>query len=626
MNVAAHTTRSPSVVSGKDDRATDPAAASTARNDAHGLRETYHAMIYTYARAGKIDRARWLFEEMLEYKEELLRPSTKTYDVMLHCLANHGHVDDAIRLFESLLWSPPDTDMESDQNDPGEEAAGRNARSVRCYRPAHVDGRLYSSMVSILVKHGDVDRARKVVEELTARGYTASPRVTASLISGMGKLRSQISGAGSFVDHEGRGESMDEMFETVCADLVALFRSPSPDKGSKVLSHQRQQQQQHHHHHMQHDKQAVEAYNSVLSTLSADSSTLLSALKLKARIEQEGVTTSVSAYVDLICELCRLCVVGDGGTQEREEHGGASENTRAGTLQALPEDPLAIADTLFDEVARSGMLGAGGKHGQTFNWMVQARAVSGQLQSALSLFEELEYRGLQREVQTYAILISTLAKNGRIGDAWALFHQMDNDRQFRQEQQEQQQPKQQQHVTSATPLPERTRVYAEMVHGLVAHGHFKEAQDVFAEMQAEGLARPARMHAVMVRALAEQGRIRESLNALKQMQAEGHDLTDPRDIHFVARKLAQSATALRLQLTQQEVLWKRRQQKKRAAYAARKGKAVFVRDEAAHEEAEEMMKQAVSMAKATKQQGHALPAPLKATFRASKKAFAGAVL
>ena len=611
INVAAYGNSSPSVGSNKGKHKTANATTSIAGNDAHGLRETYHAMIYTYSRAGKIDRARWLFEEMLEYNDELLRPATKTYDVMLHCLASHGYVDDAKRLFESLLWSPSALGMEDGQDTQGKDATTRDGRPVRRYRPAHVDGRLYSSMVSILVRHGDVDGARYLVEELTARGYNASPRVAASLISGMGKLSSQIRAADNLVGRKQQVESLDEMFEIVCADLVAMFRNCSPG--------QHRQHQHQHKQHLQHNEQAVDTYNSVLSTLAADSSTLQYALKLKARMEQEGVSASISAYADLICELCRLCVVGGWVIEYTREHKGASEDTGIMTLRALPEHPFSTAEALFDEVARSGMLGAGGKHGQTFNWMVQARAISGQLQSALSLFEELEYRGLQREAHTYAILISTLAKEGRIDDAWALFRSMETDRQRQQQEQKQQLPKHQQQATSITLQPDRTRVYAEMVHGLVTHGHFKEAQDVFAEMRVNGLARPARMHAVMVRELAKQGRLRESLAALKQMQSEGHDLTDHRDIFFVARKLAQSATALRLQLTQQEVLWKRRQQQKRAASVARKGTA-------AHQEAKEMIQESIRMAKAAKQQGYALPASLKTAFCASKKAFAAVVL
>jgi len=343
-------------------RADNHTVTSITWDDANGLRETYHAMIYTYARAGKINRARWLFEEMLSYDDELLRPPTKTYDVMLHCLASHGHVDDARRLFESLLWSSSAASVEYGQGAQQKAIVDGFAKRRRSYLPAHVDGRLYSSMVSILVKHGDVDQARKVVEELTARGYPASPRVMASIILGMGKSYSQISGTETRMNHEQHEHSMDKMFETMCADMVALFTRRGSKEGDKDRRQrwrrlfEQQQQPQQHVHYLQHDKQAIETYNAVLSTLAADSSTLQAALKLKARMENEGVPASVSAYVDLICELCRLCVVTGGRIKKAGNHKGSIQNVGVSTLQSLPEDPLAVAELLFDEVARSGML------------------------------------------------------------------------------------------------------------------------------------------------------------------------------------------------------------------------------------------------------------------------------
>ena len=119
------------------------------------LRETYHAMIETYARSKKIDQAQWLFDEMRS--QDHIFPEIKTYDVMIHALSKivdrkeePSPVERAKELFLEITQS------------------------------IH-DQRLYATMIRALVEQDDINGAEEMYTEMIEMGYKPTIDIVNSL-------------------------------------------------------------------------------------------------------------------------------------------------------------------------------------------------------------------------------------------------------------------------------------------------------------------------------------------------------------------------------------------------------------------------------------------------------------
>ena len=146
------------------------------------LRETYHAMIETYARSKKIDQAQWLFDEMRS--QDHIFPEIKTYDVMIHALskivdrkeeasASASPVERAKKLIHSL------SKMIDRKEEPSPVVRAKEL-FLEITQSTH-DQRLYATMIRALVEQDDINGAEEMYTEMIEMGYTPTIDIVNSL-------------------------------------------------------------------------------------------------------------------------------------------------------------------------------------------------------------------------------------------------------------------------------------------------------------------------------------------------------------------------------------------------------------------------------------------------------------
>ena len=169
------------------------------------LKETYHAMIETYARFQHIDKAEWLFDEIKSYAQ----PDIKTYDVMIHALAVAETTNKKKRLQlqqDEKQWGRNSSDSNgSDSNSSSSNGSDSNGNSSLHFNmnPSPLsrakllfdeitefkhDKHLYATMIRVLIDHGELERAEEVYNEMNTLGYEQdSIWIMTSLIIGNSK-------------------------------------------------------------------------------------------------------------------------------------------------------------------------------------------------------------------------------------------------------------------------------------------------------------------------------------------------------------------------------------------------------------------------------------------------------
>ena len=149
------------------------------------LKETYHAMIETYARFQHIDKAEWLFDEMKKQMDEL--PDIKTYDVMIHALS----------IAELNVKKKEQKRMKEKENGMAEKSTNAPLRTF--LRRAKTlfyeiteykhDKHLYATMIRALIDHNEIDLADEIYQDMLTLGYeNDSIYIVSSLIVGNGKM------------------------------------------------------------------------------------------------------------------------------------------------------------------------------------------------------------------------------------------------------------------------------------------------------------------------------------------------------------------------------------------------------------------------------------------------------
>jgi len=174
------------------------------------LKETYHAMIETYARFQHIDKAEWLFDEMKSYAQ----PDIKTYDVMIHALAVAETTNKKKRLQlqqDEKQWGRNSSDSNgrdsNGRDSNGRDSNGRDSNGSSSLpfntNPSPLsrakllfdeitefkhDKHLYATMIRVLIDHGELERAEEVYNEMNTLGYEQdSIWIMTSLIIGNSK-------------------------------------------------------------------------------------------------------------------------------------------------------------------------------------------------------------------------------------------------------------------------------------------------------------------------------------------------------------------------------------------------------------------------------------------------------
>jgi pentatricopeptide repeat protein len=345
------------------------------------LRETYHAMIETYARFHQIEEAQWLFEEMKS--QEHLRPDIRTYDVMIHGYST-----------VALLHSQKKDSLNNHDINPWLEHAKNIFYEIT--QQGISDQNLYGTMISVLVDHNQVQEAEELYSEIISLGFESSNLMITSLIHGNGKIQNV--------------ERAVQLFDRFILQMET--QKASINIGNQVGNKTNLSEAQ----------LTTRLYHSMLKAY-LDNYMIPDGLALLERMRTNNVSLNFNTYEIVVDGLCT------GAMKYHKNDGRAKKWSRLAYEMYQKTPSLRNNKYLSNRLLQSlchVCLPTSGRPSQSWRlysssdetengWRSQAA------HAALKLYQEMQYRGLPLYDINAAALITLLSKQKQLNEALMLY-------------------------------------------------------------------------------------------------------------------------------------------------------------------------------------------------------------
>ncbi|KAF5455408.1 hypothetical protein F2P56_024985 [Juglans regia] len=381
------------------------------------------------------------------------------YNFLLRELGNRGDCSKAIRCFEF---------------------------AVRRERRRNEQGKLASSMISVLGRLGKVELARMVFETARNEGYGNTVYAYSALISAYGR-------------------------NGCCDEAILVFELM---KKFGLLPN-------------------LVTYNAVIDACGKGGVEFRRVMQIFDEMLRNGVQPDRITYNSLlaVCSRGGLWEVARNLVTEMVERGIDQDTVTYNTLldAVCKGGQMDLADEIMSEMPAKNIL----PNVVTYSTMVDGYARAGRLEEALGLFNEMKFLAIRLDRVSYNTLLSIYAKLGRFEEALNVCREMENcgikkdvvtynallggygklgkydevRRMFK--------------VMKAEHVSPNLLTYSTLIDVLSKGGLYREAMEVFREFKRAGLKADVVLYSALIDALCKNGSVESAISLLDEMTKEG---------------------------------------------------------------------------------------------------------
>lgn len=370
---------------------------------------------------------------------------------------------------------------------------GEHSAALRCFdfavsreKKRNEQGKLASSMISVLGRLGKVELARSVFDRALLGGYGNTVYAYSALISAYAK-------SGLFEDAVKVFDTMKSSglvpnLITYNALIDACGKGGGDYKSALGIFHEMGRSG------VQPDRIT---YNSLLAVCSV-AGLWEKAEALFVEMEKRGIERDIYTYntlLDAACNGGRIDEAIDIMYEMDRKNMCPNEVTYSTMIRGCAKaGRLDKAISLFDEMKRTGIR----VDRVSYNTQIGIYASIGRFELALEVAREMECRGFKWDVVTYNALLGGYGKQGMYNEVKALFGEMKMER-----------------------VSRNLLTYSTLISVYLKGGLYREAMEVYREFKREGLKADVVFYSNLIDSLCKKGLVESSAMLLEEMTEKG---------------------------------------------------------------------------------------------------------